>query len=586
LSEFEEHILAIAIPTLGQPAILRLLRAEFSGYNQMSARRDLIAGLTVAAVALPLALAFGVASGSTPAAGLVTAIVGGFLIGLLGGAPYQISGPTGAMSAVLITIANQQGMRGLWIAGVMAGMLILAIGLFRLGRIVNLIPAPVITGFTSGIALVIFIGQIDNFLGVQTPGEERSILKVAGYFRHPLPPVDWNAIAAGSIVIATMLFLPRLRPVRGIPAALVGIIIATLVAWGLHWDTATIGSIPRSIVLEDRLLPNRSDLSMMPELVVPALAIGMLGSIESLLCGLVGGRMTGRKLAVNQELIAQGLGNIVLPFFGGVPATAAIARTSVGVKAGGITRMVSLIHSVTLLIGALFFGMLLGHIPMAALAGVLFVTAWRMNEWHSIRYYWSHRLPGAIAAFLVTMFATVALDLTQAIVVGLGLSVVLFLRQAARLEINIAPVRWEDAGIISQNQPDVTVVYITGPLFFGSVNQLVERIEQLPFSKTLILSMRGVPMADVSSVQAIEHIWREHAKVGGTIYLTGLQPAVRNVLESAGLIEEIGEQHIFWSADQAIDRIAELSRHAERETSPQQPPVESLDELPLGISTA
>lgn len=574
------------MPSLGQPTLIRLLKDEFRGYNQVSARRDTIAGLTVAAVALPLALAFGVASGSTPAAGLVTAIVGGFLIGLLGGAPYQISGPTGAMSAVLITIANQQGMRGLWIAGFMAGLLILAIGIFRLGRIVNLIPAPVITGFTSGIALVIFIGQIDNFLGIKTPSEERSIMKLAGYFRHPLPPINWNAVACGSIVIATMLILPRLGPVRSIPAALVGIIIATAVAWSLHWDTASIGAIPRGIVLEDRLVPNRSDLDLIPKLIVPALAIGMLGAIESLLCGIVGGRMTGRKLAVNQELMAQGIGNIVLPFFGGVPATAAIARTSVGVKAGGVTRMVTIIHSIMLLIGALFFGTLLGHIPMAALAGVLFVTAWRMNEWHSIHYYWNHRLTGAMAAFLATMIATVCLDLTQAIVVGLGLSVVLFLRQASRLEVNTAPVRWDEAGIVSQQLPDANVVYITGPLFFGSVNQLVERLEAMPFSKTLILSMRGVPMADVSSVQAIEHIWREHVKVGGTIYLTGLQPQVRKVLENAGLIAEIGEQHVLWSADQAIDRIAQLARTGESETSPMDPPAESLDELPLGVSMA
>lgn len=575
--------MAIATPSLRKPVLIDLLRDEFRGYNQIAARRDTIAGLTVAAVALPLALAFGVASGSSPAAGLVTAIVGGFLIGLLGGAPYQISGPTGAMSAVLITISNQQGLRALWIAGLMAGLLILAIGIFRLGRIVNLIPAPVITGFTSGIALVIFIGQIDNFLGVKTPSEERSIMKVAGYFRHPLPPLDWQAIGCGMIVIGTMLLLPRVRPIRGIPAALAGIALATAVAWILGWTTASIGAIPRGIVLEDRLIPHRSDLDLVPGLLVPALAIGMLGSIESLLCGIVGGRMTGRKMAVNQELIAQGLGNIVLPFFGGVPATAAIARTSVGVKAGGVTRMVSVVHSITLLGGALFFGALLGRIPMAALAGVLFVTAWRMNEWHSIRYYWEHRLRGALAAFMATMIATVALDLTQAIVVGLGLSVVLFLRQAARLGIDSAPVRWHETGIVLQRLPDARVVYITGPLFFGSVNQLVERLERLPFSKTLILSMRGVPMADVSSVQAIEHIWREHVKVGGTIYLAGLQPAVRKIFDEAGLVAQMGEQHIFWSANQAIDHIAELSRHAEYETSPETPPEESFDEFPLGI---
>ncbi|MCO5223513.1 MAG: SulP family inorganic anion transporter, partial [Thermomicrobiales bacterium] len=266
--------MAIGVPALRQPALVGLLREEFSGYNQVSGRRDLIAGLTVAAVALPLALAFGVASGSSPAAGLVTAIVGGFLIGVLGGAPYQISGPTGAMSAVLITIANQQGLRGLWVAGVMAGLLILLIGIFRLGRIVNLIPAPVITGFTSGIALVIFIGQIDNFLGIETEAEERSILKLAGYARHPLPPINWNAVACGVIVIATMLVLPRLRPIRSVPAALVGIALATLAAWGFSWDATTIGAIPRSIVLDDRLIPNRSDLDLVPQLFVPALAIG------------------------------------------------------------------------------------------------------------------------------------------------------------------------------------------------------------------------------------------------------------------------------------------------------------------------
>ncbi len=221
--------------------------------------------------------------------------------------------------------------------------------------------------------------------------------------------------------------------------------IATGIAWGLGWDATTIGAIPRGIVLEDRLIPNRSDLDLIPQLIVPALAIGMLGAIESLLCGIVGGRMTGRRLAVNQELIAQGIGNIALPFFGGVPATAAIARTSVGVKAGGVTRMVSIVQSITLLVGALFFGTLLGHIPLAALSGVLFVTAWRMNEWHSVRYYWDHRLNGAIAAFAATMLATVALDLTQAIVVGLGLSVVLFLNQASKLEVNTAPVRWDEA---------------------------------------------------------------------------------------------------------------------------------------------
>ena len=282
------------------------------------------------------------------------------------------------------------------------------------------------------------------------------------------------------------------------------------------------------------------------------MAIALLGAIESLLCGVVGGRMTGTRLAVKQELFAQGVGNMVLPFIGGVPATAAIARTSVGVKAGGVTRLVSVVQSGALLLGALFLGKSIGRIPLAALAGVLFVTCWRMNEWHSIRYYWNHRLYSAIAAFLVTMAATVFLDLTQAIVVGLLLSLVVFLRQTSQLSVSIAPVDWSRAGHVLEQPPDAQVVYVTGPLFFGSVNQFVERVEEMPFARTLILSMRGVPSADVSSVQAIEHLWRTHVEQGGTLYLTGVQPQVRAMFERAGLVRAMGEEHFLWSADQAI----------------------------------
>ncbi|MGI8484302.1 MAG: SulP family inorganic anion transporter, partial [Thermomicrobiales bacterium] len=419
-----------------RPEIFRIWQNEFSGYSLGSGQRDLVAGLTVAAVALPLALAFGVASGSTPATGLVTAIVGGFIIGVLSGAPYQISGPTGAMSAVLIIIAQQHGVRGLWIAGLMSGVIILAIGLLRLGRIVNLIPAPVITGFTSGIALVIFIGQIDNFLGIKTPSHDRSLAKVLGYFTTPLPGINVSAVICGMVVIATMVILPCFWHAPGLPTALLCIILATVISWGMHLDVSTIGSIPRGIILDERFAPAASDLDLIRQLIGPAIAIALLGSIESLLCGVVAGRMTGKKLAVNQELIAQGIGNILLPFFGGVPTTAAIARTSVGVKAGGTTRLVSVIHSATLLLGALFLAGLIGHIPLSALAGVLFVTAWRMNEWHAIRFHGRHRLKGALGTFAVTMVATIALDLTQAIVVGLVVSLAIFLSQIARLTIN------------------------------------------------------------------------------------------------------------------------------------------------------
>lgn len=571
-----------------QPDLIRLLRDEFGGYTVTTARRDLIAGLTVAAVALPLALAFGVASGSTPAAGLVTAIIAGLVIGLLGGASFQISGPTGAMSAVLIVIAGQHGPRGLWIAGLMAAAIILLIGVLRLGRLVNLIPAPVITGFTSGIAAVIAIGQIDNFLGIKTPAHERSLQKLFGYFTSPLPPINWSAVLCGAIVIAVMIGLPRVVKVPGLPTALIGITLATIVAWAVKLDVHTIGAIPRGIVLDDRYVPSRDDLHLMKELIGPAIAIALLGAIESLLCGVVAGRMVGQKLAVNQELIAQGIGNLIIPFAGGVPATAAIARTSVGVKAGGATRMVSIVHALTLLLGSLFLASVIGKIPMAALAGVLFVTAWRMNEWHAIHYFRRHRLGLEILIFTLTMVATVALDLTQAIVVGLAASLIFFLWKVARLDVSIAPVEWARLGLTSDGKPSANVVYVSGPLFFASVNQLVERIESAPFAQTLILSMRGVPLADISSVQALEHLWREHLAKGGTLYLVALQPQVRETLRRGGLVAAMGDGQFLWSADLAIRTIA-----AQGPTVPVHPVADAdldederaFDDMPFGLAT-
>ena len=541
-----------------QPDIVRLWRAEFRHYSLSHAQRDLVAGLTVAAVALPLALAFGVAGGSTPAAGLVTAIIAGLVIGLLSGAPYQISGPTGAMSAVLIVVAHEYGPRGLWIAGLMAGVMILAVGLFSLGRIINFIPAPVITGFTSGIALTIAIGQIDNYLGIKTPAHDRSSDKLIGYFTHALPPINWNAVISGGVVMAVMIIVPSVfARAQRIPTALAGVALATALSWSLGWDVKTIGAIPRGIILDDRLTPRPSDIHLVSHLLAPAFAIALLGAIESLLCGVVAGRMTKQKLAVNQELIAQGIGNIVLPFFGGVPATAAIARTSVGVKAGGATRLVSIIHAIALLLGAMFFAGLIGHVPLAALAGVLFVTAWRMNEWHAIKFYWRNRLVSALVTFTVTMLATVALDLTQAIIAGVLLSLMLFLKDSAKASISIESVDWVKAGVQPPPYPVAAkVVYVTGSLFFGSVNQIIEFLERQPPVDALILSMRGVPMIDVSSVQAIEHIWREQTDRGAQLFVTGLQPQVRKLCERAGLVDLVGEDHVLWSADRAIAAIS------------------------------
>ncbi|HEX2916289.1 MAG TPA: SulP family inorganic anion transporter [Chloroflexia bacterium] len=578
-------------------ALFKLWQREFKGYSMAHARRDLVAGLTVAAVALPLALAFGVASSATAAAGLVTAIISGFVIGALSGAPYQVSGPTGAMSAVLVVIVQKYGLKGLWIAGLMAGFIILLLGLFKLGRVINFIPAPVITGFTSGIAVIIFTGQVDNFFGIKTPAADSSILKLVGYFTHPLPAINWQSVICAVLVIATMLTLPRLKYTASIPAALAGITLVTVLSWLMNWPVAQIGTIPSSIILEDRYHLDFSDLKLAGDLIGPAVAIAMLGGIESLLAGVVAGRMTGIKLNGNQELIAQGVGNLVLPFFGGVPATAAIARISVGVKAGGMTRLVSLIHSLSLLLCGLFLGSYIGRIPLAGLAGVLMVTAWRMNEWHIIRFYLKRRLKSPTFVMLVTLVATAALDLTQAIIIGVVLSLFLFINQVSRLDIVPTEVDWQRlraAGhVFSQEVPDMRVIYISGSLFFGAAGQFMETLERVGLCRVTILSMRGVPVIDASGLHAIEHIYHLQQKSGGLLFISGLQPQVRKLFERAGLVESLGQEHYTWSADQAITTATRLLASEQQEgwheycpAAPEQADREEeleVVEMPLGV---
>jgi SulP family sulfate permease len=580
---------------LRQPVIVQLWRKEFVGYTAARFRRDLIAGLTVAAVALPLALAFGVASSATAAAGLVTAIIAGFVIGALSGAPYQISGPTGAMAAVLLVVVQKYGLQGLWLAALMAGGFLLLLGVLRLGGVINFIPAPVITGFTSGIALIIFIGQIDNALGIRTPPAETSAVKAVGYFTGPLPPINVQAVLCAALVAGTMIVLPRLKLTARWPSALIGIALVTALAWALGWDVQTIGNIPSTILLDDHFRLEDVNIARIGELFVPAGAIAALGGIESLLAGAVAGRMTGTKLNANQELIAQGVGNLVIPFFGGVPATAAIARMSVGVKAGGITRMVSFVHSAALLVSALFLGGLIGGVPLAALAGVLMVTAWRMNEWHLIRFYISRRLKSPTTVMLVTLLATVTLDLTQAIIVGVVLSLLIFISQVSRLEI--VPTEVDRERLRANGRPappeieGIKVVYVSGPLFFGAAHQLSEAIDTLGRSPALILSMRGVPLMDASGLHSIEHIWHQQLKSGGVLYLTGLQTQPRSLIERSGLLETMGADKFLWSADQAINGACEdLTARKKAHSAPLPEPrpldvEEEFDEMPLGVAT-
>ncbi|HNA89541.1 MAG TPA: SulP family inorganic anion transporter, partial [Anaerolineales bacterium] len=532
----------------------RLYKDEFSTYSLAKFQQDLLAGLTVAAVALPLALAFGVASGATAAAGLVTAILAGLLIGALSGAPYQISGPTGAMSAVLIVLVQRYGLEGIWVAGLLSGLILLIIGLLRLGRFIAFIPSAVISGFTSGIALIIFIGQIDNFLGVKTASADTAALKFIGYFKGGFTP-DWHAIVIGLVVILTMILWPAKWNLR-FPSSLLGLILATLLNWALGWPTQVIGAIPRTLILQDRLVFANIPWANLPDFIAPTLTITALGAVESLLCGAVGSNMTGVRMQANQELVAQGIGNMVIPFFGGVPATAAIARSSVGIKSGGQTRLVSIIHAVGLLLSMFLLTPLMEKIPLAALAGILMVTAVRMSEWDAIKFMFGKLFKTDMAAFTITMFATIVLDLTQAILIGTFVAGAVFLNKIASIDIDVQEVdvnKLKQRGIENAGKcRHVRVAFLTGPLFFAATGQFNEAFSNLGDTHALILSMRGVSLIDTAGLEALHRLYEKLHTQGGTLMFAGVHDNAKQMMERGGFVKTIGEENFFWSSDQAI----------------------------------
>lgn len=534
-------------------SFFRDLRTEFSGYNAGKLLKDMMAGLTVCAVALPLALAFGVSSGATAASGLVTAIIAGVVIAVLGGASYQISGPTGAMSAVLIGIVAQYGLQGVFFACFAAGVLLLLAGIFRLGRLIGFIPMPVIMGFTSGIAMIIAMGQIDNFFGTVSEGSS-NLAKLASYGRLGFRP-DLATVLIGLLVVVVMIVWPKKWNAK-VPGSLVGIILATGIAAVFRLDgLATVGDIPKTLLLSDRLHLSGFRLEMLSGLLSPIVTIAALGMIESLLCGASASRMKNEPFRADQELIAQGVGNILLPFFGGVPATAAIARTSVAVKSGQQTRLTSVFHSLFLLASMFLLGGIMAKLPLSALAGVLMVTAWRMNDWEGIRSIFSRKFKSAISQFLLTMIATVVFDLTVAILLGVIYSAILYMAKSSRIRVAYSDIDSsrlrEDVGK-SPLLESAGVVYVTGSLFFGAVDEFNRRIASLPKNDHLIFSLRSCPSIDVPGAQTVLELSEKLKAAGTNLSFCGLSEEVRSYFDRAGVTALVGESAYFNSADQAI----------------------------------
>ncbi|MHC1694908.1 MAG: SulP family inorganic anion transporter [Eubacteriales bacterium] len=529
------------------------MKKEFKGYNLSKFKSDTMAGFTVTAVAIPLALAFAVSSGADASSGLICAIIGGIIIGALSGASYQISGPTGATAAILVSVAQKYSFQGVLMAGFIAGIFLLLAGLLRFGRLVNFIPPPVITGFTSGIAVIIAFGQIDNVFSVKGTGEN-VIHKLMSYFTDGFSP-NLTGVIITLAVMAVMILWPK-KWGAVLPASLAGIIIATALNMLVGLNVPAVGEIPRTLLPDDRLLFSSFDLSSMSNFITPALSIASLGMIESLLCGACAGRMKGEKLDADRELIAQGVGNLVLPFFGGIPATAAIARTSVAIKSGSVTRLTGIIHSLGILASMFLLAPVMSQIPLSALAGVLIITAWRMNEWDSIRYMFKRRFKSSIVMFLITMAATVLFDLSIAIIVGVLLSMVHFVIKSSRLHIAVEDVNTDEVfrrcGMMPEKSEDIKVIYLTGALFFANINTLSETLEKHDLSSTVIFSIRGVPSMDASSAHSLSELFHKQIKDGRIIRVCGIQPAVMDIMRSSGLHDIVGGHNIHRDALEAI----------------------------------
>ncbi len=525
----------------------RDIKKEFEGYNASKFMGDLMAGITVAAVALPLALAFGVSSGASAASGMITAVLAGIIIAILSGASYQISGPTGAMAAILVAICAQYGVKGVMLAGFISGVILLIIAVLKIGRLVSYIPAPVITGFTSGIALVIATGQIDNLFGTHSEGHGL-IEKFASYGSLGFKP-DIATLLFGLGAILIMVLWPKKLGSK-VPGSLVAIIVSLVVNLIFKFDSvAVVGAIPKTLFLEDRLTFSyftEIDLETIKAIIPTAFSIAALGMIESLLCGASAGKMKDEKLNADRELIAQGIGNIVIPFFGGVPATAAIARTSVAIKSGQRTRLTSVIHSVILLAAMFLLGNIMSMIPLSALAGVLMVTAWRMNEWHLIKYFFKHKFYMAIIQFFVTMIVTLFFDLTVAIIVGIAVSMVLFVVKSG-ITVTVKDV---------EDMANAKIVYVEGPLFFGTQEKLFNELYKLePTVDTLIISMRGVPSIDESVIEEFSSFFGNIARGGINVNFCGITENVKKMFDRSTLTEILGEDKFHYDVIAAINSL-------------------------------
>lgn len=544
------------------------LVSTLKNYSFDKFKNDLVAGIVVGIVALPLAIAFGIASGVSPTVGLITAIIGGFIVSAAGGCTVQIGGPTGAFIVIVYNIIANFGLEGLAVATLMAGLILVALGIFRLGTVIKFIPYPIVVGFTAGIALTIFSTQINDFFGLGLKNVPSEFIPKWGMYLSNFGNVDWITLGVGLAALAIIIVTPKIS--RRLPGALIAIILVTLVVSlvpGLHVETIgdRFGSLSTDIPE-----PHGFELSMatINRLLPSAFTIAILGAIESLLSATVADGVTGTRTNSNTELIGQGMANIIVPFFGGIPVTGAIARTMTNITNGGRTPVAGLVHAIVLFMIFLFLMPLINLIPMACLAAVLIVVSYNMSGWRTIRAIF-HNPKSDISVLVLTFLLTVIFDLTIAIEMGLLLAIILFLRRV--MENTEIKVYSEQLDIAEGSEtthhemlnvnPGVEVYEIDGPFFFGVATKFDElmrtTIGEKP--KVRIIRMRKVPFIDSTGIHNLEVLIKSSYDENIQVVLSGVRENVRAALVNAGVNTLLGDDHICDHITKAVEMANRLA---------------------------
>lgn len=538
---------------------------RFQGYHAGAFRKDLISGCIVGIVAIPLGMAFAIASGVKPEYGLYTTIIAGILISLLGGSKFQIGGPTGAFIPILLAIVMQYGYENLLIAGFLAGIMLVLMGLFKLGTLIKFIPKPVTIGFTAGIAITIFSGQIGNYLGLTGVQRHEYFYDNMREIVLRLPTLNFYSVITACICLAALILTPRYLP--KVPASLIGIILSTLFAALLFPDKVTTigsayGTIPGGLPTFHPISLTWNNIAPMLQ---PALIIALLGSIESLLSAVVADSMTETKHNSNRELIGQGIANIITPLFGGIPATGAIARTATNIRNGAVSPFSGIIHGIVVLLVVVLFAPYASDIPLASMAPILMMVAWNMSERKAFVKILKTRTSDSII-LLVTFLLTVFSTLTIAVEVGLALAILLFLkRMSEMLTVNkVLPDHSSSkqkvhAHIVTKEHdcPQISIFTVDGPLFFGA-SQTFENSTSLMREgenlQVIIIRMGNVPFMDLTGEANFTNVVKRLQRAGITVFITGIRLQPRRLLSKTGCLTRIGEDHVFEHTGDALDQ--------------------------------